>query len=98
MDGKGMPSYRSARLGVIMFENIETRASAAVRGKTILITGAAGTIGSALAERLLAFEPEVVRLLDNDEERSFFLKLRYAGRKNIRVLLGDIRDRERMAR
>src|SRR5437763_1976649 len=81
-----------------MFNDLEPRATQEIQGKKVLITGAAGSIGSALAERILSFRPDVLRLLDNDEERSFFLSLKYRERGNVRVLLGDVRDRERMAR
>lgn len=81
-----------------MIEHLDRLASAAIKDKTVLITGAAGTIGAALARRVLDYEPKALRLLDNDEEKSFFLNLKYRERSNVRVLLGDVRDRERMQR
>ena len=81
-----------------MIDDLNSRAGPAIKGRKVLITGAAGSIGTMLAERMLAYEPEVLRLLDNDEERSFFLSLKYRERRNVRVLLGDVRDRERMMR
>jgi len=81
-----------------MLSDLEKRVALAVKGQTILVTGAAGTIGSALTERLLQFDPKVVRLLDQDEERTFFLDLDWSKDQRVRTLLGDVRDRERMNR
>ncbi len=38
-----------------------------VRGRIVLITGAAGSIGSELARQVLTFEPAALHLLDNNE-------------------------------
>src|SRR5436190_11960188 len=81
-----------------MLTDIDRKAAQLVEGKTILVTGAAGTIGTALTERLTTFRPKVVRLLDHNEEETFLLSNRYAGRDDVRALLGDIRDQERMKR
>lgn len=66
-----------------------------VRDKTVLITGAAGTIGSALAERL-AGVARAVRCLDHAETELFFVHQRLAGKGAIAPQLGDIRDLDRL--
>lgn len=81
-----------------MLSNLTERVARCVTGKTVLITGAAGTIGSALARRLIKYEVKALRLLDNNEERSFFLNIELRQHPAVRVLLGDIRDRTRMVR
>lgn len=81
-----------------MLTNLSERVARCVRGKTVLITGGAGTIGSALARRLVSHEAKAIRLLDHNEERAFYLNLAHREHGNIRVLLGDIRDRTRMVR
>lgn len=67
------------------------------QGKTILITGGAGSIGSALAKKLLAYKPKTIRLLDINETGLFNLKQELKDGK-IRLLVGDIRDKDRLNR
>lgn len=67
-----------------------------IDNKVVLVTGAAGTIGSALCERL---GPRVraLRCLDHSENELFFLnqRLRAAGAP-IAPFLGDVRDMDRL--
>ena len=44
------------------------------KGKRILVTGGSGSIGSAIVRALLKYEPDVIRILDNDETRVFMLE------------------------
>ena len=66
-----------------------------VRGKIVLITGAAGTIGSAIAEKLLPVA-KAVRCLDHAETELFFLHQRLTGKGALAPQLGDIRDLDRL--
>jgi FlaA1/EpsC-like NDP-sugar epimerase len=70
----------------------------AVAGRRVLVTGGSGTIGSRLVDHVLALGPEVVRILGRDETKQFYQRQRYRDRKDIRFLIGDIRDRERVLR
>jgi UDP-N-acetylglucosamine 4,6-dehydratase/5-epimerase len=81
-----------------MLRDLDEKAAAIIAGKVVLVTGAAGTVGRALTSRLLSFNPRAIRLLDHNEEESFHLSLLYGSKENVRILLGDIRDRERMKR
>lgn len=65
--------------------------------KTILVTGGGGSIGSAIARKILEYDPKIIRLLDINETRLFNLAHELNTDK-IRVLIGDIRDKERLAR
>jgi len=65
-------------------------------GKTILVTGGTGSVGSELVMQILRFNPKQVRVLSRNETRQYNLleKLKYP--KNLSMLIGDIRDRDRL--
>ena len=66
--------------------------------KKILITGGNSSIGQEMLREILKYEPMVVRILDIDETRQFELQEEYEDYDNVRFLLGDIRDIERLYR
>ena len=66
-----------------------------VRNRTVVVTGAAGTIGSALTERLLPIAKSV-RCFDHAETELFFLHQKTAGKGQMAPQLGDIRDLDRL--
>jgi UDP-N-acetylglucosamine 4,6-dehydratase len=70
----------------------------AYRGRRILVTGGSGTIGGRLVDRLLTLQPEVVRVFGRDETKQFHQRMRLGERRDIRYLVGDVRDRERLLR
>jgi FlaA1/EpsC-like NDP-sugar epimerase len=68
-------------------------------GRTVLITGAAGSIGAELARQIARVEPGRLVLLEKDETRLFGLELdlrRWAPRVPVFPVVGDVRDRPRM--
>ena len=65
-------------------------------GKRILIVGGTGSIGSALARALLGSNPSVARVLSNDENGLFEMQRELGEKPNLRFLLGDIRDQDRV--
>jgi len=68
-----------------------------IRGKTVLITGAGGSIGSELTRQVLRYEPAEVLMLDRDESALHGLQLSISGRATLDtpdLVLGDIRDKE----
>lgn len=67
-------------------------------GRRVLVTGGSGTIGARLVERLLEMEPAVVRVFGRDETKQFYQRRLHPGRSELRFLIGDIRDRDRLAR
>jgi UDP-N-acetylglucosamine 4,6-dehydratase/5-epimerase len=68
-----------------------------LRGRRVLVTGGSGTIGARLVEHVLALEPEVVRVFGRDETKQFYQRNQHRER-NVRFLIGDIRDRDRLLR
>jgi FlaA1/EpsC-like NDP-sugar epimerase len=69
-----------------------------LHGRRILVTGGSGTVGSRLVEHLLARRPEVVRVFGRDETKQFYQRLAYRDRTDVRLLIGDVRDRDRLVR
>ena len=71
-----------------------------VTNKVVLITGAAGSIGSELARQILNHQPHLVVMLDQAETPLFELEneLLAAGHKAFEVVIGDVRHKERMRR
>jgi FlaA1/EpsC-like NDP-sugar epimerase len=69
-----------------------------IGGKKILITGGTGSIGSEIVRQVLKYEPGVVRVFSRDEDKQFELQHEFDTRKNIRFLLGDVRDKERVVK
>jgi FlaA1/EpsC-like NDP-sugar epimerase len=63
-------------------------------GKTILVTGAGGCIGSALVQSLVCTGPRFLILLDHSEQNlhEINLQLSAAGKSSYAAILGDILD------
>jgi FlaA1/EpsC-like NDP-sugar epimerase len=78
-----------------------TEATRTLAGKTILVTGAAGSIGSELCRQLLNLPEVIVIALDNNETGLFDLAEcihgQHAGAR-LQTRVGDITDQARMAR
>ncbi|WKV09848.1 polysaccharide biosynthesis protein [Thermoanaerobacterium sp. CMT5567-10] len=66
--------------------------------KKILIIGGTGTIGQALVRKLLKHNPKVIRIYSRDEYKQFIMQDEFIEHKNLRFLLGDVRDKERLNR
>lgn len=66
------------------------------KDKVILVTGGTGSIGAELVRQLLKYKPKQVRVLSRNETRQYDLLESLGYPKNLRMLIGDIRDRERL--
>ena len=73
----------------------ETSIRKELQNKKILITGGAGSIGSALAKKILEYPVKSVRILDINEHALFKLNHEINNPK-LRLLLGNILDKERI--
>jgi FlaA1/EpsC-like NDP-sugar epimerase len=70
-----------------------------IKSKVVLITGAAGSIGSEIVRQIVQFKPNLIVLLDQAESPMHNLKLELEAEypdQNFCVFLGDIRNMERM--
>ena len=74
-----------------MNKNIESE----LKGKTVLVTGGAGSIGSHLVKTILQYPVKSVRILDIDEHALFKVG-RSLQDSRLRLLLGTISDIERV--
>jgi FlaA1/EpsC-like NDP-sugar epimerase len=70
----------------------------AFSGRTVLITGAGGSIGSELSRQVSYFPVARILLLDQDENSIFYVhsELNASGRASCVPLVADIRDRDHM--
>ncbi|MDQ6675033.1 MAG: polysaccharide biosynthesis protein, partial [Chloroflexota bacterium] len=87
------PPPAEVLLGRPEFVGDLAHAAEVVSGRRVLVTGAAGSVGSALAEVLVAAEPAGLLLLDHHEHSLFSLE-RTLGRmrSGLSYELADIRD------
>lgn len=73
----------------------DNKISAQIKGKTIMITGGAGSIGSEIVRQLLNFSPYKIIILDQAESPLHSLKLEISEEPSevkLRTVLADIRD------
>ena len=67
------------------------------KGKKILITGGTGSLGKALAKRLLELDAEIVRIYSRNENKQISMQSEFNDER-LRYLIGDIRDLPRLIR
>ena len=71
-----------------------------LKGKTILVTGGGGSIGSELCRQLAAHEPKQLIIFDVYENNAYEieqeLRRKYKDRLNLVVLIGSVRDTRRI--
>jgi FlaA1/EpsC-like NDP-sugar epimerase len=68
-------------------------------GKRVLITGAAGSIGSEIARQLVPFNPGKLVLLDQSESPLYEIEMEITEKhrvKSLETVIGDVRNVERM--
>jgi FlaA1/EpsC-like NDP-sugar epimerase len=72
-----------------------------IAGKVVLVTGGGGSIGSEICRQVSRFGPGMLIILDIYENNAYEvqneLKRKYRDGLNLKVLIGSIRDRERLS-
>ena len=79
----------------------QAKISAELKGKVILVTGAAGSIGSGLVKQIGNYEPKTIVLLDQAESALYDLQQELHSKGNLfpfDVVIGDIRNYDRLKR
>jgi FlaA1/EpsC-like NDP-sugar epimerase len=71
-------------------------ARAQLHNKRVLVTGAAGSIGSRILTQLAALEPAAVMGVDRSESAMFFLGREIAGTPSISLKIADVQSEDRM--
>ena len=68
-------------------------------GKTVLVCGGTGSIGSEIVSQLLNYNPKAIRILSNSENELWETRQKFfKSLDKLRLLLGDIRNPERVNR
>lgn len=78
-----------------------TRISEDLQGKRVLITGAAGSIGSEIVQQVLQYSPAMVILCDQAESPLHDIRLEVEekfAKVPIKIFIGDIRNYDRMSK
>jgi FlaA1/EpsC-like NDP-sugar epimerase len=68
-----------------------------LKNKTVLISGAAGSIGSEIVRQIIRFDPKIIIILDQSETALHFLKselIALNSEVKIRTIICDIRDKD----
>jgi FlaA1/EpsC-like NDP-sugar epimerase len=78
---------------------VSPAAAAVIEGRSVLVTGAGGSIGSELCRQVFGFNPRRLVMLDHDESNLHRLQLELWGESLLDdddCVVADIRDRERL--
>ena len=69
-----------------------------IEGKTILVTGGTGSIGSEIVRQVLEFDPKMVRVMSRTEHMQYALMQQLGRLPNLVCFIGDVRSPERLNR
>ncbi len=67
-----------------------------LKNKKIMITGGAGSVGSALIKELLKYDVNVIRIFDLSENEMAKVKCAFPNEERLRYLIGDVKDVNRL--
>ena len=65
------------------------------KGKTVLITGGTGSLGTAITKRLLKEDVNIIRIFSRNEEKQIQMESEIADNR-LRFFIGDVRDYHRL--
>jgi FlaA1/EpsC-like NDP-sugar epimerase len=102
--------FSAKQMGKIQIEDLlgrdpivlsENKIKEEISGKVVLVSGAAGSIGSGLVKQILLHNPKKIILLDQAESPMYDLHNELLSSHimiDLEVVIGDIRNKERMLR
>lgn len=71
-----------------------------INNKTVMVTGGGGSIGSEISRQIAMFKPKLLIIFDIYENNAYDiqneLKARYGDQVKLKVLIGSVRDRDRL--
>lgn len=67
-----------------------------LRGKRVMVTGAAGSIGSRVLSQLVDLNPELIVGVDRAESPMFHLGMKLAEHENLTLAIGDVQSESRI--
>ena len=70
-----------------------------INGSTILVTGGTGSFGNKFVKMTLKkYKPKKIIIFSRDEMKQWEMQKNFAGYKQIRYFIGDVRDKDRLLR
>lgn len=69
-----------------------------IKGKVILITGGTGSFGKYITKELLKYDPKEIRIFSRDEDKQYSMQFDFKGFKNLKFIIGDVRDYDSILR
>ena len=102
--GRAAPTVREVEIEDLLGRQPVTldnpRIAAFIRGKTVLVTGGGGSIGSELCRQIAEYQPERLVILDIAENTTYELQndllYKYGGSLNMNVEIASVRDKKRL--
>ena len=102
--GRAAPTVREVEIEDLLGRQPVTldnpRIAAFIRGKTVLVTGGGGSIGSELCRQIAEYQPARLVILDIAENTTYELQndllYKYGGALNMNVEIASVRDKKRL--
>ena len=102
--GEGMPFIRELNISDFLSREeieLDTEAIAGyLTGKTVMVTGGGGSIGSEICRQIMRFKPKLLIIFEIYEncayELEYELRQKYGSNCPVTTLIGSIRDRQRL--
>jgi FlaA1/EpsC-like NDP-sugar epimerase len=69
-----------------------------IEGSHVLVTGGTGSIGSEVVRQLMDRKPKHITIFSRDDSKHFYFQQELVGHDDITFIIGDVRDRESLAR